>query len=155
MSTPTATASPVLVITRTFRAPRKLVWQAWADPKNMVKWMGPRRHPASHYENDFRPGGAWRSRLVAPDGSDTLWVGGNFHELVEPERMVFTFAWDGDDGKPENEMLITLTFAEDGADTKMTLHQTGFRAVEQRDGHNEGWTSCLDRLEEFLGSSRS
>lgn len=155
MITPTTSTSPELVITRTFRAPRKLVWQAWADPKQVVQWMGPRHHPANHYENDFRPKGAWRSRLVAADGSENLWVGGIYHELVEPERMVFTFAWDGDDGKPENEMLITLTFAEDGAGTRMTLHQTGFRAVEQRDGHNEGWNSCFDRFEEFLDSSKS
>jgi len=154
MSTSTTSASPELVITRTFRAPRKLVWQAWADPKNMIQWMGPRHHPASHYENDFRPGGAWRSRLAATDGSEDLWLGGNYRELIEPERMVFTFAWDGDDGKPENEMLITITLAEDVAGTKMTLHQTGFRAVEQRDGHNEGWTSCFDRLDDFLKRDR-
>jgi len=151
MSAPTTNPGPELVITRTFRAPRELVWEAWADPKQMARWMGPRSHPATHYENDFRTGGAWRSRLVATDGSGELWVGGSYHELIEPERMVFTFAWDGDDGKPENEMLIALSFAEEGAGTKMTLRQTGFRSVEQRDGHNGGWTSCFERLEEFLG----
>jgi uncharacterized protein YndB with AHSA1/START domain len=112
--------------------------------------MGPRHHPVTQVEGEFRPGGAYRSRLSATDGSGDLWHGGVYREIVEPERMVFTFAWDGDDGKPENEMLITLTFAEDGPNTKMTLHQTGFRAVEQRDGHREGWSSSLDRLEEFL-----
>jgi uncharacterized protein YndB with AHSA1/START domain len=142
--------NPELIITRTLRAPRELVWQAWADPKNMMRWMGPRRHPARHCENDFRPGGAWRSCLASPDGSEVLWLGGKYHELVEPERLVFTFAWDSDDGKPENEMLITITLSEDGPNTKMTLHQTGFRAVEQRDNHNEGWNSAFDRLEEFL-----
>jgi len=155
MSAPTTTTSPELVLTRTLCAPRALVWRAWSDPKQMVQWMGPPRHPAAHYENDFRPGGAWRSCLAAKDGSGDLWVGGVYRELNEPEHMVFTFAWDGDDGKPENEMLITITLAEDGPNTKMTLHQTGFRAVEQRDGHNEGWTGCFDRLDEFLASSQS
>lgn len=148
------TSSPELVITRILRAPRKLVWQAWADPKQVVQWMGPPHHPADQYENDFRPGGAWRSHLSAKNAGEDLWLGGNYLELIEPERMVFTFAWDGDDGKPENEMLITLTFAEEGAGTKMTLHQTRFKSVEQRDGHNEGWTGCFNRLDEFLASGR-
>jgi uncharacterized protein YndB with AHSA1/START domain len=150
MSTPTPGTKPELVITRTFRAPRELVWQAWADPKQMAQWMGPKFHPASSYVNDFRSGGSWRSCLAATDEREELWVGGTYHELIEPEKMVFTFAWDGDDGKPENVMLITLTLAKDGEGTKMTLHQVDFRDAEQRDGHNEGWSSCLDRLEEFL-----
>jgi uncharacterized protein YndB with AHSA1/START domain len=142
-------SSPELVITRTFRAPRELVWKAWADPKQRVQWMGPPQHPARHLEGDFRAGAAWRCCMTATDGGD-LWHGGVYRELIEPERMVFTFAWDGDDGKPENEMLITITFAEDGAGTKMTFHQTGFRTDEQRDGHHEGWTGTFDRLEKFL-----
>jgi uncharacterized protein YndB with AHSA1/START domain len=146
----TTETRPELVITRTFPAPRELVWQAWADPKQMVQWMGPRHHPARHYENDFRPGGKWRSCLTATDGSGDLWVGGEYRELLEPERMVFTFAWDGDDGRPENIMLVAITLAAEGEGTRMTFHQTGFRDAEQRDGHNGGWTSCLDRLEEFL-----
>jgi uncharacterized protein YndB with AHSA1/START domain len=152
MNTPTPHASPELVITRTFRAPRELVWKAWTDPKLIIRWMGPKHHPASHYENDFQPGGAWRSCLKATDGSEDLWLGGNYRELIEPERLVFTFGWDGDDGRPENEMLITITLAEDGAATKMTLHQVLFVSGEQRDGHREGWSSCFDRLEEFLES---
>lgn len=145
-------SGPELVITRTFRAPRELVWQAWSDPKQMIQWMGPRHHPARHYENDFRPGGTWRSCLKALDGSSDLWLGGVYRELAEPERMVFTFVWDGDDGRPKNEMLITLTLAEDGPGTRMTLHQTLFVSTEQRDDHNGGWDSSLDRLAEFLES---
>jgi uncharacterized protein YndB with AHSA1/START domain len=143
------TDKPELIITRIFRAPRQLVWKAWTDPEQLIKWFGPRHHPATHVEGDFRLGGTFRRRLIGSDGEE-LWNGGIYREIVEPERLVFTFAWEGDDGKPENEMLITLTFAEEGTETRMTLHQTDFRAVEQRDGHNEGWNSSFDRLEEFL-----
>ena len=155
MNAPASSTSPELVITRTLSAPRALVWKAWADPRQMVQWMGPRFHPASHYENDFRPGGTWRSCLASTADRHELWLGGVYHELVEPERMVFTFRWDGDDGRPTNEMLVTLTFAEDGANTKMTLRQTRFVSTEQRDDHNEGWCSCIDRLEEFVISSKT
>ena len=52
------------------------------------------------------------------EGGDDLWHGGVYREIIEPERMVFTFAWDGDDGKPENEMRITVTFAEEKGGTE-------------------------------------
>jgi uncharacterized protein YndB with AHSA1/START domain len=145
-----APASPELVIERVFPAPRALVWQAWTDPAEMIKWMGPRDHPAVHLEGEIKVGGKWRGLLRGPGGED-LWQGGEYKEIVEPEKMVFTFYWEGDDGKPENVMLITLTFAEEGPRrTRMTMRQTDFRSVEQRDGHRGGWTSTFDRLEELL-----
>jgi uncharacterized protein YndB with AHSA1/START domain len=145
-----ANAAPELVIERTFPAPRALVWQAWVDPARMIRWMGPRDHPAVHLEGEIKVGGKWRGCLKGPGGED-LWQGGEYKEIVEPEKLVFTFFWEGDDGKPENVMLITLTFAEDGPDrTRMTMRQVGFRSVEQRDGHRGGWTSTFDRLEELL-----
>jgi uncharacterized protein YndB with AHSA1/START domain len=154
MTTPISEVSPELVITRIFHAPRPLVWQAWTDPQQLVQWMGPPQHPAKHCEGELRVGGQWRSRLEATDGSDELWNGGVYREIVEPERLVFTFAWDGDDGRPENEMLIELSFEEHPAGTKMTLRQTAFRSVEQRDNHRGGWNGCFDRLEGFLAREK-
>jgi uncharacterized protein YndB with AHSA1/START domain len=149
-SLPSPQASPELIITRVFNVPRQLVWNAWRDPKQMAQWMGPREFTACNLEGDFRPGGSWRSCLRPIAGGENLWNGGVYREIVEPERLTFTFAWDGDDGRPENEMLITLLFEEEQGKTKMTLHQTAFRSVEQRDGHRGGWSSTFDRLEEFL-----
>lgn len=146
-----APLEPELVIERVFSAPRQLVWNAWIDPKQMIKWMGPRDYPSVHLEGEVRVGGKWRGCLRHVGDGQNLWQGGEYKEIVEPEKLVFTFFWEGDDGKPENVMLITLTFAEQGANkTKMTMRQTGFRNIEQRDGHNGGWSSTFDRLEEFL-----
>jgi uncharacterized protein YndB with AHSA1/START domain len=148
-----APAEPELTIERVFQAPRALVWQAWVDPKRMIQWMGPRDHPAVHLEGEIKVGGKWRGCLRGPDGED-LWQGGEYREIVEPERLVFTFYWEGDDGKPENVMLIALTFLELGpSETKMTMHQTAFRDADQRDRHRGGWTSTFDRLAEMLAST--
>lgn len=146
-----APLEPELVIERVFRAPRQLVWNAWVDPKQMIQWMGPRDYPSVHLEGEIKVGGKWRGCLRHVGDGQNLWQGGEYKEIVPPEKLVFTFYWEGDDGKPENVMLITLTFAEQGANqTKMTMRQTGFRSIEQRDGHNGGWSSTFDRLEEFL-----
>ena len=145
-----APASPELVIERVFAAPRELVWQAWADPQRRVQWMGPRDHPAVHLEGDVKVGGPWRCCLKAPSGED-LWQGGEYREIVEPERLAFTFYWEGDDGKPENVMLVTLTFTALGPrETKMIMRQVDFHSTEQADRHRGGWASTFDRLEEFL-----
>jgi uncharacterized protein YndB with AHSA1/START domain len=49
-----------LVLTRTFDAPRKLVFKAWTDPKHLARWWGPRGFKTEIHEMDVRPGGVWR-----------------------------------------------------------------------------------------------
>ena len=147
-------SEPELIIERVFEAPRELVWQAWTEPKRMVSWMGPPKHPATHMEGEIKPGGKWRGCLRSGASGEDLWQGGEYLEIDEPERLVFTFYWEGDDGKPEKVMLITLTFQElDGRKTRMTMHQAQFSSEEQRDGHRIGWNGAFDRLDKFLAVS--
>jgi uncharacterized protein YndB with AHSA1/START domain len=150
---PDATLEPterVLEVTRIFDAPRSLVFKAWTDPAHVARWKGPRGFTTTHFENDLRPGGAWRSCLRRDETGQELWQGGVYREVVEPERLVFTFAWDGEDGRPGHETVITLTFAERQGKTTMTLRQAVFDTVAQRDGHQGGWSSSFERLAEHL-----
>ena len=140
----------VLEIVRVLDAPRSLVFKAWTDPAHVTRWMGPRGFTASHYQQDQRPGGAWRVCLRRDEDGRELWQGGVLRELVPPERLAFTFAWDQDDGHPGHETLVTVTFAEEQGRTRMTFRQAVFASVESRDGHRGGWGSAFDRLEEVL-----
>jgi uncharacterized protein YndB with AHSA1/START domain len=81
-------------------------------------------------------------------------AGSRFTRLpwVPPERLVFTFAWDGAQGMPERETLVTLTFADRQGRTLMTLPQEVFDSVETRDSHDGGWTSVMDKLAEYLAT---
>lgn len=137
-----------LVITREFNAPRELVYEAWTDPKHAAQWWGPRHHPARLIKMDVRPGGVWRHCLSSPVTGD-LWHGGVFREVVPPERLVFTFAWE-EEGERGLETLVTVTFADIGGRTRMTLTQTPFQSDGEHDGHQEGWNSTFDRLAEHL-----
>jgi uncharacterized protein YndB with AHSA1/START domain len=139
-----------LTITRSFAAPRGLVFKAWTRPEMLVRWLGPRGFMAREISQDVRPGGAWRACLRPDDGGDDLWQGGVYHEVVEPERLAFTFAWDGNDGCAGRETLVTITLDEDGPRTLMTFRQKMFETVQRRDGHFEGWSSSFGRLAEFL-----
>ncbi len=146
-----APAAPELVIERVFDAPRALVWRAWTDHDQAVKWMGPATCPAKQIEGEFKVGGKWRTILDGTQQGCDLCHGGEYREIVEPERLVFTFAWDETPEMPGNEMLVELTFEELGPKkTKVTLRKTQFLNVEQRDGHSMGWSGTFDRLGEFL-----
>lgn len=142
-----------LVIVREFDAPRELVFATWTDPKHARHWWGPKDHPATHLEMDARPGGRWRNRLTSTETGVHLWHSGVFREVVPPERLVFTFAWE-EEGERGLETVVTVTFAEHGGRTRMTFRQAPFRSTGERDGHACGWTSCFDRLTEHLSEPR-
>jgi len=150
MNTPVlAPTERVLTITRVFDASRDLVWKAWTDQEQAKHWWGPRHHPSTHVEIDARVGGKWRIRLTGVETGRELWHGGVFREVVAPERLVFTFKWD-EEGERGEENIVTITFAEEGGKTRMTFQQSPFVSLEERDGHTGGWTSAFDRLDETL-----
>lgn len=138
-----------LVISRVFDAPRELVFELWTDPRHAKTWWGPRDYPATHMEMDIRPGGAWRNCLRSSETGKELWQRGVFREVVKPERLVFTFAWE-EEGERGLETLVTVTFTEQDGKTRMTFRQAPFQSIQERDGHHGGWTSTFDRLDEHL-----
>jgi uncharacterized protein YndB with AHSA1/START domain len=150
--TESATAAPnELIIVRIFAAPRALVWKMFTEIEHALKWGGPRDYPMIRLEADLRPGGKWRGCLRAKESGEELWQGGVYREIVPPERLVYTFAWDEGSGNSPNETLVTITLAEEGADkTKMTFRQAPFISGESRDGHRAGWNSAFDRLVDHL-----
>jgi uncharacterized protein YndB with AHSA1/START domain len=143
-----------LVIKRVFDAPRELVFKAWTDPEHLKQWSAPQGFTIPVAEGDLRPGGKWRSMMRKPDGTE-LWLGGVYREIVEPERLVFTHAWDDKNGRPGHETVVTVTLVERDGKTEMTFRQGLFDSVESRDGHQGGWTECFDRLEELLSRESS
>jgi uncharacterized protein YndB with AHSA1/START domain len=148
----TTSAALELVITRVFDAPPRLVFKAWTEPERLVRWWGPRGFTTPSCKVDVRPGGAFRLCMRSPEGTDH-WLRGVYREVVEPERLVCTWAWEDAEGTPGHETLLTVSFAQQGAKTKLTLHQAVFESVTARDAHQEGWTSGLDRLAEFLAKA--
>lgn len=143
-----------LAIERVFDAPRERVFAAWTDPHRVREWWGPVNYPARYVEMDVRPGGAWRMCLRSTEGKPELWQGGVFREVVAPERLVFTFAWD-EEGERGLETLVTVTFADEGGKTRMTFRQVPFRSVAERDGHSWGWNSTFGRLVAVLEQLRA
>jgi PhnB protein len=144
----------VLVLTRVFDAPRELVFKAWIDPKHVAQWWGPHGFTNPVCELDARPGGAIRIHMRGPDG--TIYpMTGVFHEIVEPERIVFTTrALEDADGNPGLEVHETVTFTEEDCKTTITLRAVVVRATPAAAGAlagmEAGWSQSLERLARFV-----
>ena len=141
-----------LVITRVFDAPRDLVFRAWTEPDRAARWWGPQGFTTLSCEMDVRPCGAYRRCMRSPEGA-VYCTRGVYRQIVPPERLVFTYAWEDAEGRPGHETLVTVTFAEHDGKTKLTLHQAMFDTVESRDAHQGGWTSCFERFAEYLAAA--
>ena len=102
------------------------MFRAWTQPEHIARWWGPQGFTTIHCEMDIRVGGAYRFGMRSPQGTEH-WKRGVYREIVEPERIVFTFAWENADGTPGHELLTTVTFDEQGSKTQLTLHQARVR----------------------------
>src|ERR1700757_507685 len=107
------TAERELVITRVFDAPRSLVFRVWTDPEHLARWWGPKDFTTVSCHMDVRPGGTWFRKMRAPDGSEER-RRGIYREILEPERLAFTYASEDAEGNPGHETLVTVTFADLG-----------------------------------------
>jgi uncharacterized protein YndB with AHSA1/START domain len=142
-------ADDELLITRTFDAPPKLVFELWSDPDHLKRWMGPEGFDCPVAEVDFRVGGRYRGLIRSPEHGDN-WFSGVYREIQPHTRLVFTFTWKNTGPSADIETLITITLAESSGKTAMTFHQTPFSSVAARDRHVGGWTSCFERTNTYL-----
>ncbi len=141
-----------ILLTRSFNAPRHLVFEAMTKPEHVANWWGPRAAFLKIVEMDVRPGGKWRYVLVMPNGHEARFSG-TYHELTPPERIVATECFEEPQfGNPK--WLSTVTLEEkDGVTTmrSLVLHES----TANRDGHIQsgmepGAAETFDRLEQLL-----
>jgi uncharacterized protein YndB with AHSA1/START domain len=142
-----------VLITRLFDAPRKLVFKAWTVPEHVALWWGPHGFTNPVCELDLRTGGAIRIHMRAPNGT-VYPMTGVYQEIREPERLVFTSAALDESGHSLFEIMNTVTFAEQGGKTKLTLHarvvKNTAKAAPYLVGAEAGWTQSLQRLAEYV-----
>jgi uncharacterized protein YndB with AHSA1/START domain len=148
---PRLVADDELLITRILDAPVSVVFEIWEKREHLLRWWGPKNFTCTSFELDFRPGGAWRARIVS-DAYGENWMGGRYREIEKDKRIVFTFAWEGGHDQPGIETLVTVTFAEQDGKTLQTFHQAPFLNVEDRDSHVAGWNECFDREQAYIES---
>ena len=83
-----------------------------------------------------------------PDGVHV--ASGVYREIEPPRRLVFTWRWEDGEGPKEGETLVTVELHERDGGTELVLTHERFADTDARDGHEQGWTSALNRLEAHL-----
>ncbi len=140
-----------IAITRVFDAPRERVWEEWTEPERFADWFGgvEAEVPPSTVSMDVTPGGSWRATMFAgPERREIRWKG-EFHEVVEPERLVFTIS-DQPPGEEAYELItVVLNDLGDGR-TEMLFEQRGRMSAEEYERAGEGWGKFFDRFAERL-----
>jgi uncharacterized protein YndB with AHSA1/START domain len=142
-----------LIITRTFAAPREIVFKVWTRPEHIARWWGPNDFTLPFCEMDFRVGGEYKYCMRAPDGSDH-WVWGTYREIVEPEKIAFTWK-RGDEGGGNittDSTIVDLTFLDSDGKTEFTMRQGVFETQKECDEHLGGWSECMERLTKYVES---
>ncbi len=140
-----------IVMTRTFDAPRDLVFEAHSSCEHMSNWWGPRKYEVASCEMDFRPGGSWRIVHKSSDEPEEFGFRGEFREIVRPERIEWTFEWEG---MPGHVAVETFTLEEQDGKTLITATSV-YDTVEDRDGMlqsgmEDGAAESYERLDEYL-----
>jgi len=135
---------------RIFKAPRELVFRACTDPDLVPQWWGPKIYTTIVEKMDVKPGGVWRYVQRGSDGSEYAF-NGVYREVVPPERLVYTFEFEG---MPGHISVETVTFEDHAGKTKLT-NTVLFQSREDRDGMFEsgmqaGAAESMERLAELL-----
>lgn len=151
-----------LVLERTLRAPRDLVWKAWTDLALLKQWFAPRPYEISELDLDLRPGGAFRIRMVGPDGFDTGHGNpGCILEVVDGQRLSWTSALGPDyrpaetgEGCESFPMTAVITLADGPGGTTLyravALHKNAAdRDMHASMGFEDGWGTCAAQLDEL------
>jgi uncharacterized protein YndB with AHSA1/START domain len=141
-----------IVLSRTFDAPKRLVYTVCTTPAHMKNWWGPRGFTMPVCEIDLRVGGGYRYVQRSSEGQE-FGFHGVYREIVPNERIVCTFVFEP---MPEHEAVETMTLVENNG--KTTLTTTIWHAsVEARDGHFQsgmarGAEESFERLAEIIAT---
>lgn len=130
-------------ITRTFDAPRDLVFEALVTPEHMKRW----HHAGEGWttpwaETDPRPGGKLRVAYGSPDGKEDFVLEATYKAVDRPRRIVYELA----DGR-----TVTTTLEESGGKTTVTV-ELALETEYHEDLQRQGWSEHLENLGKHLAN---
>jgi uncharacterized protein YndB with AHSA1/START domain len=137
------TGDQVLTIERTYDASIERVFDAWTSEEVMRRWWQAEvgwETPSA--EVDLRVGGAIRVVMLDTDRDVEIGGGGKYTEIDRPNRLAFTWLWDGE----THRTLIEIDFTPTAAGTKVTFTHAKLWDEETVKGHRYGWSNVLDSL---------
>ena len=135
------------VVTRTFDAPARIVWEAWTRPELMKRWWVPKSMPMTlrSLDLDVRVGGGYRLEF-GDEGAEAMVFEGRYKEVEAPSRLVWTNEEEVDGA------VTTVTFAERDGRTLVTVSELypSKEALERNHGAEEGLPEQFGQLDQLL-----
>ena len=131
-----------LVLQKSLAATPDRVFAALIDPSKLQRWMAPGAMDVAEAHCNPVVGGHYRIVMRNADGSHVA-TSGVYQEVVPNRRLVHTWQWDGS----EEVTLVTIELKPEGAGgTNLQLTHSRFAEQSTCDQHEQGWTSCLEKL---------
>lgn len=150
--------SKTLIITRTLKAPRALVWKMFSDPYHLAQWWGPAGFTNRVEKFDFRTGGKWLHVMIGPDGKE-LPTDNDIVEVTPQRRIVFRNAPAdpkifGDNPPPGFTKTLAFDEVEGGTLLKLvcTFDKPEHKDAVTRRGFRQGTDQSFDKLEAHLAT---
>ncbi len=147
-----------LVLKRTLKAPRKLVFEAFTQAEHLVHWWAPKPFTTPKCEVDLRPGGLWRYTFRSPEGG-THDCEAIYREVDPPRKLVMESSVPGPGGKPFFTIRQTITLEERGSETLVVLEGKILQANPGSEpflsGMKQGTNGTLDNLVEYLAGKQA
>lgn len=147
-----------VMIEKTFQANKDKVWAAYTDGDTLAKWWGPKEWPASNLSFDFSQGGHWHYCMTGPDGTKACGKI-TYLEINPKDSFSANDAFADEKGNIDETLPKTnwnVIFEGMGDTTKVTTKMTFGTAEDMQKlvemGFEEGFTSSLSNLEEYLAS---
>jgi uncharacterized protein YndB with AHSA1/START domain len=136
---------------RVINAPRELVWKAYSSSELISQWWGPREYETVVDTLEFKQGGKWRFVHRKEETEEEYGFHGEYKEINEPAKIVWTFEWEG---MPGHVLIETITFEDMGEKTNV-ISVSQYEDIKDLEGMvnmdmESGATQSMDRLQELV-----
>ena len=140
----------MLEMERVLPAAPAVVFAAFADPNELVKWWGPAGFTIPSLRFEARVGESYRIEMQPPEG-DAFHLTGEFRQVDPPARLAYTFVWEDPD--PDDvETRVALSFRDLGESTQVVFTQGPFKTEARRALHRDGWSDGFDKLDRLISA---
>ncbi|HEY5983702.1 MAG TPA: SRPBCC domain-containing protein [Anaerolineales bacterium] len=158
------TVTEDVVITRILDAPLEMVWKAWTDPEQIMRWWGPRYYTAPYAKVDLRQGGKFVFAMLAPkeQGGQESYTSGTYSKVIPMERLEFTQGLSDKDGNPidpaqlgmpadfPREIRTSVVFKAKGSMTEITITEYAWTPGQMMVYSYAGMQQSIDKMAESL-----
>ena len=151
-TTQAADNTHALTMSRTFPVPAQRLYDAWTDPEQTCRWMGPRTVDCRIDAWDFREGGKYEIVMISDEGNEFP-AHGVFDTIDPPNRLSMSWEWQHEDMMQGVETFLELRFESlDDNTSELHLVHSRMPGGEQAGRHQSGWDGALDCLLDFLNA---